>query len=123
VFLRSAFTASSLTPGVRTVDTVLLEMGVETLRPAMLQAVRGDPSVAAVAASWPRGLGGALAEASAFSADRPTETLASVAVDYKFVSPEYFHLLDIDVVRGRGFAPAERSAGIRNNGKPALAGS
>ena len=59
VFLRSAFVAASLKPGVRTADTVLLEMGTEALRPPMLQAVRGDRTVAAVAASWPRGIGGA----------------------------------------------------------------
>jgi hypothetical protein len=34
----------------------------------------------------------------------------SVAVEYKFVSPEYFQLLDIDLVRGRGFTDAERTA-------------
>ena len=31
-------------------------------------------------------------------------------VDYKFVSPEYFQLLDIDLIRGRGFTDAERTA-------------
>jgi hypothetical protein len=32
-------------------------------------------------------------------------------VDYKFVSPEYFQLLDIDLIRGRGFTDAERADG------------
>ena len=31
-------------------------------------------------------------------------------VAYQFVSPEYFSVLGIDLVRGRGFAPTERSA-------------
>ena len=34
----------------------------------------------------------------------------SVSIDYKFVSPEYFQLLDIDLMRGRGFTDAERTA-------------
>jgi hypothetical protein len=33
-----------------------------------------------------------------------------LAVDYKFVSPKYFQLLDIDLIRGRGFTDAERAA-------------
>ena len=33
-----------------------------------------------------------------------------MAVDYQFVSPEYFQLLDIDLIRGRGFTDAERAA-------------
>ena len=32
------------------------------------------------------------------------------AVTYQFVSPEYFGVLDIDIVRGRGFTQTERSA-------------
>ena len=32
------------------------------------------------------------------------------AVTYQFVSPEYFGVLDIDLVRGRGFTQTERSA-------------
>jgi hypothetical protein len=114
VFLRSAFAVASVKPVLRTADTILLEMANEPLRPAMLQAVLADPSVAAVAASWPRGLGGENAEALVASAERPAETSASAPVEYKFVSPEYFALLGIDVVRGRGFSKDERStdAGI-----------
>jgi hypothetical protein len=33
-----------------------------------------------------------------------------VPVDYKSVSPGYFQLLDIDLIRGRGFTNAERAA-------------
>jgi hypothetical protein len=31
-------------------------------------------------------------------------------VHYQFVSPDYFRLLDIDLIRGRGFTDAERTA-------------
>jgi ABC-type antimicrobial peptide transport system permease subunit len=68
----------------------------------MLQAVRAHPSVAAVAASWPLGMNGNLAEASG-AVDLP--------VEYKFVSPQYFGLLEIELVKGRTFTDAERSAG------------
>ena len=33
-----------------------------------------------------------------------------LAVRYQFVSPEYFNVLGIDIVPGRGFAQTERSA-------------
>ncbi len=65
------------------------------------------PSVVAVAAA------SADAQAEA-EADTPADDLAaarrSVPVNYKLVSREYFELLDIDLVRGRGFTDAERSA-------------
>ncbi len=36
--------------------------------------------------------------------------LGLVTVVYQFVSPEYFSVLGIDLARGRGFTPTERSA-------------
>ena len=102
VFLRSAFAAAAEKPGLRTADTVLLEMANESTRAAMLNAVSADPSVAAVAASWPHGVGGNPATAS---------STTKAPVEYKFVSPEYFGLLDIDVLKGRIFAQTERGAG------------
>jgi predicted permease len=102
VFLRSAFDAATRQPGLRTTDTVLLEMANESRRAATLQAVSADASVAGLAASWPHGVGGSLAEATAST---------RLPVEYKFVSPEYFPLLEIAVLSGRGFTQAERSAG------------
>jgi hypothetical protein len=105
VFLRSALVAADQAPGLRTSDTLWLEMNNESTRAAMLQAVAGDPAVAAMAASWPHGVGGNLAEARG---------AVGVPVEYKFVSPEYFSLFDIALVRGRLFTPGERnpSAGV-----------
>ena len=102
VFLRGAFAAATADPGARIDDVVILELANEPLRAAMVEAVRTDPAVAAFAASWPGGLGGALAEASSSS--------ITVPLEYKFISPEYFGLLDIQVVRGRAFGNTERSA-------------
>ncbi len=102
VFLRSAVAAATETPGLRTSDTVLLEMPNESTRAAMIQAVGADPTIAGVAASWPHGIGGTLATATGSS---------RVPVEYKFVSPEYFSLFEIDLLKGRGFTSAERSPG------------
>ena len=43
------------------------------------------------------------------NAGTEAETRRSVPVNYKLVSPEYFELLDIHLVRGRGFTDAERT--------------
>jgi hypothetical protein len=112
VFLRSAFAASVVDPGVRTHDTVTVPIANEPRRAAILRELTAHPSVAAVAASSP----GAQAEASVFGgatadkqAGQPAETRRSMPVDYKYVTPEYFKVLDIDLIRGRGFTEAERS--------------
>ena len=53
VFLRSAFAGASHDTGVRTSDTVVVQIVNEQMRDALVQAVTAEPSVAAVAASWP----------------------------------------------------------------------
>jgi predicted permease len=102
VFLRSAFAVTKEDPGIRTSDTIIVAVGDERYRPAMLEAVTTEPGVAEVAASWPAVAGGprtALADAAG--------TTSTVA--YQFVSPEYFSVLGIAVVRGRTFMTNERA--------------
>jgi predicted permease len=102
IFLRSTWAAATVDPGIRTADIVNVYVLNEQRRGAILEVVRREPSVASVAASWPGELGG-----RAGFADGAT---GRSAVAYKFVSPEYFNVLGIDLVRGRGFTQTERSA-------------
>src|SRR5207342_2885748 len=96
VFLRSAYAAAIFDPGIRTADNVVIEIANEETRGAMVQAVTTDPSVAAVAASWPETLGrpraafAAATDSVRSSADQPA---ARTAVACRFVSPEYFSVL------------------------------
>jgi hypothetical protein len=100
VFLRSAFAAATYDPGMRTSDTVIVQIANEATRNAIVQAVTAEPSVAAVAAGAPDTPRAAFAETGG----------AKAAVVYKFASPEYFSVLDIAFVRGRPFTSAERSS-------------
>src|SRR5205085_1913673 len=102
VFLRSAWAAASVDPGIRTADVVTVNVLEEQRREGILDIVTHEASVASVAASWPGGVGGRTALARG--------TAGTSAVLYQFVSPEYFGVLGIDLVRGRRFADTERSA-------------
>lgn len=104
IFLRGTWAASTRDPGVRTADVVNVAVLDERKRGAILEAVRNDPSVASVAAAWP-GFFGGLAGLGAYGEGASGKSV----VRYALVSPEFFGVLDLDIVRGRGFAPAERS--------------
>jgi predicted permease len=113
VFLQSAFAAAVANPGLRTSDTIRIPIANEPRRAAIVREVTAYPLVVAVAASSSP----APAQVSVLGeapADKQTnesvETRKSLPVDYKFVSPEYFQLLDIALTRGRGFTDAERTA-------------
>ena len=78
IFLRGAFAAATVDPGVRTSDTVMVAIANEPRRAALLQAVTAHPSVAAVAASSQPTLAVADTSVSAeATAGRPTEMSSS----------------------------------------------
>ena len=102
VFLRSALAAATADPGIRTTDTAIIPGINERLRQQIVDAVTRDPLIASVAASLPDPVFGtrpALAESAREKAPAA----------YKFVSPEFFTTLGIDLVRGRTFTAAESS--------------
>ena len=104
VFLRSAIASSQFDPGFRTADTLIIDVVNEPKREAMVRAIASEPTVIAYGAiqpdvmAWPHR---AFAEAGA----------QKLPVAYKFVSPEYFDVFAIPVVRGRSFTAAERDGG------------
>jgi predicted permease len=103
VFLRSAFAAASKDPGVRTSDTLAVNIDSESRRGAVLQALRADPSVVLVAASSeaPRRV-----IVTPVSPSRPSR----LPVHEIAVSSEYFNVLGFDFVSGRPFTEVERAA-------------
>jgi predicted permease len=101
VFLRGAAASATADPGIRTSDVVMATIGNEQARVAMLDAVRSEPVVARVSATWPGDISGRAAFARGES--------GKSAVTYQFASPEYFDVLGIRIVRGRGFSDSERN--------------
>ncbi len=101
IFLRSANASSRFDPGLRTADTVMIEIINEPKRAAMLQAIASESTITAHGVVRP----GILA--------RPLDAFAEVGasrtpVTFKFVSPEYFDVFGIPILRGRSFTAAER---------------
>jgi predicted permease len=100
IFLRSTISSSQFNPGFRTADTLLMDALNDNKRAAMLQALRTDATVTALAGVRPPFL--ALPPRAFGDVGR-----GKVALSYKYVSAEYFDVLGVPIVRGRGFTTAE----------------
>src|SRR5688572_9577 len=104
IFLRGAWSAANVDPGVRTADTVNVTVLNEQKRADILAGLRSESAVTEVAAAWPGFMGG-VGGASAYGEGATGRQV----VRYQLVSPEIFGVLGIDLVRGRGFTDAERN--------------
>ena len=97
VFLRGAVTAATKNPEVRG-DVLRISLETESRRAALLQALRSDPLVEAIAAASP-------ATRGVISPSVPAQATgpSSFPVYREAVSSEYFAVMGIDVLSGRGF--------------------
>ena len=101
IFLRSAIASARFDPGLRTADTVLIDINNEPKRAAMTRAVANDATISAYAAVRPQ----LLAPLRVAFADTGA---GKTPVAFKSVSGTYFNVLDVPIVRGRAFMPSER---------------
>jgi predicted permease len=101
IFLRSTIASARVDPGLRTADTVLIDITSEPKRAAMTQAITSDATITAYAAVRPQ----LLAPLRVGWVDAGA---GKTPVVFKSVSSSYFDVLDIPIVRGRAFMPWER---------------
>jgi predicted permease len=101
IFLRSTIASAQFDPGLRTADTVLIDIDNEPKRAAMVQALAAESTITAYAAVRPN----LLAPLRIAFADPGA---GKTAVVFKSVSSAYFDVLGIPIVRGRAFTSAER---------------
>jgi hypothetical protein len=106
VLLRSTWAASTIDAGINVDGVLTVTILNGERRSAVLDTLRSEPAIETVGATWPgrlQGLGGLPAYAEG--------TNGASRVTYTLVSPEYFEVLGIDLVRGRNFTSAEDRAG------------
>jgi predicted permease len=103
IFLRSTIASSQFDPGLRTADTVVIDIVNEPKRAPMLQAIASDSIITQYAAVRPD----MLSQPRRAFADTGS---GKTSVGYKWVSAEYFDVFGIPIVRGRSFTADERDA-------------
>jgi predicted permease len=107
VLLRTAMRMQKLDTGLRTWDTIEFEIR-EKFRPRILAHLESEPLVQMTAAAGATPLNGQLPSVPV----TPAGSKQLARVSYNFVSPEYFAVFDIPVLRGRNFTAEEAAAGV-----------
>ena len=102
--LRTTMEMSTLDIGFRTDGLIAMEV-IETARGAVLDALASDPAVDAIAAASSIPLAGLVPSVPIVTRDG-----SAMSAAYNYVSPTYFEMLRIPILRGRNFTPAETIA-------------
>jgi predicted permease len=106
VLLRGARRMQNLDPGLRTQNIVEIEIQ-EKSRARVLARLAAEPLVESVASAANTPLDGAFPRIQAGAADNTVLVQAS----YNHVSPEYFPIFEIPILRGRNFTAEEANSG------------
>ena len=102
-FLRATVTAAHLDPRLRTDSAVMVSIVDEARRRPLLGALSQDPDISRIAAASP---GNEFRTTIA----RAASTGIQGGFNYQLASRDYFEVIGMPVIRGRGFTPAERNA-------------
>ena len=106
VLVRTTMAMSAFDIGFRTDHVIAMDVA-EKSRGRVMDALASDPEVVTIAAASSIPLNGALPTITG-----STENGSTIATAFNDVSPEYFQLLDIPIVRGRNFTRQESASGI-----------
>jgi len=106
VLLRGARRLANFDVGLKTAGVVEMEIQ-EKFRARILERLASDPVVQTVVAVQSPPLDGALPTVPVVAGD----SASAVGAWYNFVSPEYFAVLEIPILRGRNFTRDEAAAG------------
>jgi len=101
VLLRAAMVHDRIDVGFRTGNVVQMSMR-DSVSTRVLDRIRAEHTVLGIASASSPPLDGGLDRLLAMASDSTT-----VAFDFNLVSPEYFSLLELPIVRGRGFSADE----------------
>ncbi len=105
--VRTTMAMSAFDTGFRTHNVIAMNV-IENSRRRMVDALASDPEVDAIAAASSVPLGGQLPSVNSFADKGPT-----ISTAYNNVSPQYFGILGIPIVRGRNFTEEEAAAESR----------
>ena len=103
ILFRNSRTFQSRDVGLQVRDVVHVESNDGALWKLARERLAAEPGVAEMAAMWRVPLYGRLREIAV----TPSGAVEKTTAVYNFVSPEYFHLFGVSVLRGRGFTADE----------------